>query len=235
MTLYNRVKDDLLSKILDGTYPEGETIPSEIQLAEMYNVSRPTIRQAIQILASEGHVEKRRRRGTVVTRPKIDQSFTMQILSFEDEMRRMGKEPRTNVLVFKREKASEDVSLALQLQKGAAVYKLVRLRYADDIPNVFVESYIPCEAFPQLDDTDFEQVSLYRTMEELGNPVVHAHRHLEVSKAAGPIAALLDVEEGDPLIVFSTVARGEDERPVEYSIATYRGASNSFEFIVDRK
>ena len=82
MTLYDQIKDDLLSKIKDGTYPEGQTIPSELELAEMYGVSRPTIRQALQILVSDGYLEKRRRRGTVVTKPKVSQSFTMSISSF---------------------------------------------------------------------------------------------------------------------------------------------------------
>ena len=87
MTLYDTIKEDLLSKIKDGTYREGETIPSEMELAKEYGVSRPTIRQAVQILASDGYLEKRRRRGTVVTRPKVSQSFTMSISSFEDAMR----------------------------------------------------------------------------------------------------------------------------------------------------
>ena len=90
MTLYDKIRKDLLSKIKDGTYPEGQTIPSELELAQIYGVSRPTVRQAIQLLADEGYLEKRRRRGTVVTRPKVKQSFTMSISSFEDAMRLAG-------------------------------------------------------------------------------------------------------------------------------------------------
>ena len=144
MTLYDQIKDDLLSKIKDGTYPEGQTIPSELELAEMYGVSRPTIRQALQILVSDGYLEKRRRRGTVVTKPKVSQSFTMSISSFEDAMRLAGRLPKTKVLVFKRERANAEVEKRLELTRGQDVFKLVRLRYADDLPNVFVESYIPC-------------------------------------------------------------------------------------------
>ena len=138
MTLYERIREDLLSKIKDGTYPEGQTIPSEIELAQIYGVSRPTVRHALKLLSEAGYLEKRRRRGTVVTQPKVDQSFTMTISSFEDAMRLIGRMPKTNVLAFRSEEASEEVAGALALKKGARVYRLVRLRYADDVPNVFV-------------------------------------------------------------------------------------------------
>lgn len=234
MTLYDQIKDDLLSKIKDGTYPEGQTIPSELELAEMYGVSRPTIRQALQILVSDGYLEKRRRRGTVVTKPKVSQSFTMSISSFEDAMRLAGRLPKTKVLVFKRERANAEVEKRLELTHGQDVFKLVRLRYADDLPNVFVESYIPCTLYPGLDSFDFNGSSLYAAMDTCGNPVMTARRRLEVIKADGAAAALLDVEAGDPLLLFHTVARDANGTAVEYSVATYRGESNSFELSVSR-
>ena len=234
MTLYDQIKDDLLSKIKDGTYPEGQTIPSELELAQMYGVSRPTIRQALQILVSDGYLEKRRRRGTVVTKPKVSQSFTMSISSFEDAMRLAGRLPKTKVLVFKRERANAEVEKRLELTSGQDVFKLVRLRYADDLPNVFVESYIPCTLYPGLDSFDFNESSLYAAMDTCGNPVMTARRRLEVIKADGAAAALLDVEAGDPLLLFHTVARDANGTAVEYSVATYRGESNSFELNVSR-
>ncbi|HJF44813.1 GntR family transcriptional regulator [Thermophilibacter provencensis] len=234
MTLYDQIKDDLLSKIKDGTYPEGQTIPSELELAEMYGVSRPTIRQALQILVSDGYLEKRRRRGTVVTKPKVSQSFTMSISSFEDAMRLAGRLPKTKVLVFKRERANAEVEKHLELTRDQDVFKLVRLRYADNLPNVFVESYIPCTLYPGLDSFDFNESSLYAAMDTCGNPVMTARRRLEVIKADGAAAALLDVEAGDPLLLFHTVARDANGTAVEYSVATYRGESNSFELNVSR-
>lgn len=234
MALYDQIKDDLLSKIKDGTYPEGQTIPSELELAEMYGVSRPTIRQALQILVSDGYLEKRRRRGTVVTKPKVSQSFTMSISSFEDAMRLAGRLPKTKVLMFKRERANAEVEKRLELTRGQDVFKLVRLRCADDLPNVFVESYIPCTLYPGLDSFDFNESSLYAAMDTCGNPVMTARRRLEVIKADGAAAALLDVEAGDPLLLFHTVARDANGTAVEYSVATYRGESNSFELNVSR-
>ena len=234
MTLYDKIREDLLSKIKDGTYPEGQTIPSELELAQIYGVSRPTVRQALQLLADDGYLEKRRRRGTVVTKPKVRQSFTMSISSFEDAMRLAGRLPKTKVLMFKRERANIEVEKRLELASEKDVFKLVRLRYADSLPNVFVESYIPCELYPGLDSFDFNESSLYAAMDACGNPVMTAQRRLEAIKADGAAAALLDVEPGDPLLLFHTVARDAGGTAVEYSVATYRGESNSFELNVSR-
>ena len=63
---YLDIKKDLLDKILSGVYQQGSIIPNEYELAEIYNVSRPTIRKAVQILVDEGYLEKRKKRGTIV-------------------------------------------------------------------------------------------------------------------------------------------------------------------------
>lgn len=232
MTLYTSIKDNLLEKILDGTYPEGKVIPSEVELADIYGVSRSTIRQALQILVSTGYLEKRKRRGTIVTRPKVDQSFAMGLRSFEEDMRLLGRNARTTVLLFRRMSPSEEVARGLELAAGEDVFKLVRLRYVDDQPNVFVESYLPCSAYPDLDRYDFNETRLYDAMERCGRPVATARRHLEVTKADPTTASLLDTEEGDPLFLFHTVARDASGEAIEYSIASYRGESNAFDFSV---
>ena len=67
------VKDDILEKILSGEYEVGEIIPKEVDLAKEYDVSRPTVRQAIQSLVSEGYLERKQRVGTRVVRKKLNQ------------------------------------------------------------------------------------------------------------------------------------------------------------------
>ena len=234
-TLYSAIKDDMLAKIKDGTYKEGEIIPPEIELAKSYGVSRPTIRQALQILANDGYVEKRKRRGTIVTKPKVAQGLTMGVRSFEEDMSREGRTVRSTVIIFKRERASDEVAANLELKPREEVYKLVRLRYVDDKPNVFVESYIPVEPYPDFERYDFTTQRMYSAMTECGHPVTQAHRRLDVIKADAATAALLDVDPGDPLFLFHTVGRESDGHAVEYSIATYRGENNTFEFNVSRE
>lgn len=228
MNLYTRIKDNLLERIKTGVYPINSVLPSEIELAKEYNVSRATIRQAIQMIVSEGYLDRRRRRGTIVVQPKVSQSFAMDILSFNDDIRHMGRTPRTHVLLCKQERARDHIADKLELKKGSNVLKLVRLRYVDDVPNVFVETYLPIETFPGLAEVDFETESFYHQMKQYGSPIKTIIRTFEALKADEALATLLDLAEGDPIIRFETLSRNAEKLPIEYSIASYRGESNSF-------
>ena len=149
---YLDIKKDLLDKILSGVYPQGSIIPNEYELAEIYKVSRPTIRKAVQILVGEGYLEKRKKRGTIVCDPTIRQEFAQVIQTFDQEVKEKGLTPSTKVLTFKKEKAEEEVCQKLNLSETEEVYKLVRLRYIDDQPNVLVTTYVPCRLFEHLSD-----------------------------------------------------------------------------------
>lgn len=242
-TLYASIKDDLLAKIKNGIYAEGETIPSEVDLAKAYGVSRPTIRQALQILVNDGYLDRRKRRGTIVSSSSgleddaetndFDYSQMTGVQSFEDEIRATGKTVRTMAILVKRENADAEVAEGLQVPEGSDVFKLVRLRYVNDVPNVFMENYVPCAMFPNfLDGTDFSETRLYEHMRDLGRPVKRVTRRLEVIKADASTSALLDVPIGDPLFFIRTYGRDASGEIVEFSISSYRGRSNSFEFSV---
>lgn len=241
-TLYSSIRDDLYAKIVDGTYPEGETIPSEMDLAKQYGVSRPTIRQALQILVNEGYLEKRRRRGTIVRKVEETQDepilpsprpATTGVQSFEEELSSSGKMIKTVPILVKTEEASAGIARALEISPGDPVHKLVRLRYVDDSPNVFMENYVPAALYPDFIDTDFSKVGLYQRMSQLGRPVHKVTRRIEVIKADAAISTLLDVPIGDPLFHFHTFGRDSEGTMVEYSVSTYRGRSNAFEFTVE--
>ena len=69
--LYLDVKKDLLDKITSGEYSEGTIIPTEHELSDLYNVSRPTIRKAVQILVDAGYLEKKKNEKNIWTLQKI--------------------------------------------------------------------------------------------------------------------------------------------------------------------
>ena len=207
---YLDIKKDLLDKILSGVYQQGSIIPNEYELAEIYNVSRPTIRKAVQILVDEGYLEKRKKRGTIVCDPTIRQEFAQVIQTFDKEVKEKGLTPSTKVLTFKQEK--------------------VRLRYVDDQPNVLVTTYVPCRLFEHLSEVDFEKESLYQTFHKEGRDIASIQRKLDVILADETCADLLDVKNGDPLFYFHSTGYDESHTAIEYSIAKYRGDRNSFVF-----
>ena len=227
---YLDIKKDLLDKILSGVYQQGSIIPNEYELAEIYNVSRPTIRKAVQILVDEGYLEKRKKRGTIVCDPTIRQEFAQVIQTFNKEVKEKGLTPSTKVLTFKQEKAEEEVRQKLNLKETEKVYKLVRLRYVDDQPNVLVTTYETCRLFYHLSEVDFEKESLYQTFHKEGRDITSIQRKLDVILADETCADLLDVKNGDPLFYFHSTGYDESHTAIEYSIAKYRGDRNSFVF-----
>lgn len=228
--LHKQIQKDLLEKITSGVYKENQTIPTELELADIYKVSRPTVRQAVQSLVNEGYLEKRKKRGTIVKKPKIQQEFTHVIESFDSEMNRKGIVPKTKVLMFSEESANQEVAENLALEEGEKVFKMIRLRYAGEKPIVLVTTYIPSKLFPELETIDFTNQLLYKTFLILGHPVRSVSRKLEVMKADETTSDLLCIEMNDPIFYFHTQGFTDNRVPVEYSISKYRGDINYFIF-----
>ncbi|WP_334323843.1 GntR family transcriptional regulator [Gilliamella apicola] len=224
------IQQDLLKKIQSGVYPQGQLIPKECELTEIYQVSRPTVRQAIQQLVNDGYLERRKRRGTIVKQQKISQEFTHIIESYDSEMNRKGLHPKTKVLTFKLDKANADIANNLQINENEDVYKLVRLRYAESKPVVLVTTYLPAKLLPNFINNDFTQEKLYSVLQKMDFPILQIRRKLEVLKADETTGDLLDIEASDPIFYFHSIAFTHDRIPIEYSISKYRGDINSFVF-----
>lgn len=228
--LYKMIHDDLRELVDNQTYHDGETIPSEEELAAAYGVSRPTVRRAVQMLMDEGVLEKGGRRGVCVRARKIDQRFAVTLRSFDEEIHEHGLIPKTKVILARKTLATVNIANSLGIREGDAAFRLVRLRYANDTPNVLVESLIPYNRYPGIDNVDFSTASLYAFFDDKGNPPMVAKRRLELMQADSSLAALLDVKQGDPLFRFTTTTLDACDRIIEYSIAEYRSDTNAFEF-----
>lgn len=231
---YLEIQNLLLQRIKNGDYQEGQLIPKEIDLAEQLNVSRPTVRHAIRNLVQGGYLERRKKRGTIVTQTKIKQQFTHVIESYNTEIQNNGLVAKTQVLNFSTEKASDEVAEALTIKPNTEVYKLVRLRSADNKPVVFVITYLPITQLPDLQKIDFTHHSLYSELAKAGLEITHVSRKIEVHPATEEEAQLLETDIKAPIFYFHTIGFTKDHRALEYSIASYRGDLNYFMVEIDK-
>ena len=231
---YLEIENLLLQRIKNGDYQEGQLMPKEVDLAEQLNVSRPTVRHAIRNLVQAGYLERRKKRGTIVTQTKIKQQFTHVIESYNTEIQNNGLIAKTQVLNFSTEKASDEVAEALTIKPNTEVYKLVRLRSADNKPVVFVVTYLPIAQLPDLQKIDFTHHSLYSELAKAGLEITHVSRKIEVHPATEEEAQLLETDIKAPIFYFHTIGFTKDHRALEYSIASYRGDLNYFMVEIDK-
>jgi len=158
--LYYQLTEELRKNIENGEWPPNSLIPSETELCEKYKVSRGTVRQALSQLVQEGLLYRKQGKGTFVAEPKITQQLN-RFYSFAQDMREKGLRPSS--LLLQKEKILPDsyIKNILGLKEEEMVYKIMRLRLADEEPLILETSYLVEELFPDLDKEDVEKVSLY--------------------------------------------------------------------------
>lgn len=229
--MHEQIRKDLLKKIQSGEYPQHSLLPREVELIDIYGVSRPTVRQAIQSLVADGYLERKKRKGTIVRQSKIENEFVKAIESYDIEMSRKGLDLVTKVLTFKVEGASSEIASLLNVAEGTEVYRLIRLRYVEHKPNVLETTYLIKSLLP--DDFlnyDFNTKALYSALKEVGMPVCEVKRKMEVLKADATISDLFGIDEGEPIFFFKTLGLNRNGVCFEYSTSKYRGDLNSFSF-----
>src|ERR1700723_154325 len=127
--LYSRVETVLASEIVDGARRAGAPLPIEDSLIARFEVSRITVRRAIQNLVSRGLVEIRRGKGTFVAAPKITQELT-ELSGFVEDMHAIGRKPTARVMSKEVVTADSTVARHLALTKGERGVRIRRGRLA---------------------------------------------------------------------------------------------------------
>lgn len=224
--LYFQLKKAILTLFEKGYYKPGDKLPTEAEFCELLEISRPTVRQAFSELIHEGYITRQKAKGTFVSAPKIEGNFFMKLSSYDEEMKSLGLTPSTKVLL----KETIDTPSACQaLWESETSLHLKRLRYADDKEMVLVETYVPKERFPHIEDYDFETSSLYQIMEEkYACSIAYVDRVVEARIADEEVCRLLHMEEQPIILYVKTKAYTADDICVEYSIACYHGERNTF-------
>lgn len=226
--MYYQLKEFIIDEIQRGNLMPGDSIPTEIELSQMFRISRTTVRQAVIELVRDGYLYRVKGKGTFVAKPKIMQDFMRKLETFADQMKRLGMTPKTKVLECKMVRASEKVADALEVAKGENVIKLVRLRFANDEPIVLVDSYLPSSCACVLDH-DMEKESLYDVLsKDVETKVCRVIRQIEATTAGQLESDLMNIKRGYPIQLTTTIAYNQNGRPMEYSIARYRGDKNKF-------
>jgi len=158
--LYYQLTEKLRKNIESGEWTPHSLIPSETELCEKYGVSRGTVRQALSQLVQEGLLYRKQGKGTFVAEPKITQQLN-RFYSFAQDMRERGLKPSSKLLQNEKILPDSYIKNVLGLKENEMVYKIMRLRLANQEPLILETSYLVEELFPDLDREDIEKVPLY--------------------------------------------------------------------------
>jgi GntR family transcriptional regulator len=228
--LYYQLKKQILALIEKTAIQEGDMLPPENELCEVLNISRPTIRQALSELVNEGFLNRYKGKGTFVSNPKVEERFLSKLETFNQEMRSKGLVPQTRVIKLEKLTGPHEANEKLRLPLDAPLIYLSRLRLADGVPLVYVETFLPHEQYQKLMEVDFTVNSLYQSLERIYHVRVNrVRREIEAINARRREAELLQITQNKALILVRTLASSDDApMPVEFSIARYRGDRNKF-------
>lgn len=229
--LYFQLKSILLNDIKEGNFTEGDAIPTEIELVNYYQISRSTVRQAISELVQEGWLVRKASKGTFVTRAKETPSYIRSFEPFHQQVTRLGKTPRTELIDLSVITPTEDIAQKLNLQPDQKVISMFRRRFADDIPMVTFLNYIPYDLCSFILSYDFRVHSLYKLfMDHPETRIKNTRTIVSALNATAEDIKLLNVKATTPMLCFNNISTTESGIIIDYAFAHYRGDLNKFEF-----
>ena len=234
LPFYYQLKQILLTDLRERALAPGARLPGDHVLCAAYDVSRTVVRQALAELETEGVIERVKGRGTFVAQQKTSEHLVQSLTGLYEDVAARGAHLRSEVRRLEVVPADEQIATQLQLQLGAPVLVLERLRFVDAEPWVLVTTYLPYDIAPGLLDDDLTDQSLYALLEtRYGVRLTHGRRGVEAAVASAALAKPLAVLPGDPLLVLRSTSYAGD-RPVEVFVAYHRGDRSRFEVTLDR-
>lgn len=221
--LYARVEAVLAEAIATGEMTPGSQLPAEEGLIARFQVSRTTVRKAIQNLAERGLVEIRRGKGTFVAQPRVVQELT-ELTGFVEDMQALGRVPSARLLDTEIVAADEAVARQLAVAPGTQVMRIRRVRLADGVAMSLDETYLPREIGERVVTHDLEAEPIFALLEQKYDlPLVEAEYRLEAAIATPEVARALEVPPGSPVFLIERTSYCAGPRPIDYEKLYYRG------------
>lgn len=220
--LYHQIYVLLREKIVSGAYGDGERVPSEHELEKIFSVSRITAKRALDELAAEGLVSRRRGTGTVVTFQPPTSSTTGEAVGLIENLLAMALETDVDILGFDYVSAPPRVAIALELEPGATVQETIRTRKKDGEVFSYSITHIPEDIGRLFKQSDIASHPILTLLERTGHSIKRAQQMITATLADNIIGPALGVKVGSPLLKVTRAMYDADDRPVEVIVLHYR-------------
>jgi GntR family transcriptional regulator len=234
LPIYYQIKERIKGWIINKEFNPGGKIPSENELAEIFNVSRLTVRQAISQLTQEGFLRKKRGEGTFVTdNENLIDSFSLEFSGFMNDLffyqisRIQIKTAEINQVA-----PSKVIREKLELDtKEKEIVQIKRVRYLRDRLFTYTINYLPLEIGSRIHEKDLYKKPLLQILEQdLNIRFTEAVQTVEASFADQEVAEKLRISSGLPILFVERIMYGQKHKPIEVFQSFYRG--DLYKFIV---
>lgn len=229
--LYYSLVEHIVRMIEEEEVEPGSIIMSEREMMEKFNLSRTTVRKAVDVLVNDGYLYRVQGKGTFVQNKKLEQGL-IKLTSCTEDLKNKGLNPSTELLCKEVVVPKKGVSSHLALGENEKVLMMERIVFGDGIPINVTKSHFVYKYVPGIEKHDFKKESLYKIVEDLyGIKITHAVRTIEAVLANTKDAELLRINPGSPILLFNGVVYGiinGKEVPVEYFKSRYRCDKSKF-------
>ena len=228
--LYAQLANLIRSDITMGRLKKGDTLPTEKELEDSYQVSRITVRGALSILVKEGLIYRKKGRGTIVKQDKLTRQAP-GLLGIHEEIRVSGSIPMTKLIAFEIEDDPlTEIKHSLGLHKEEKAVKIERVIYADSEILGTTTAHIPLRIWQKLGITykRLGNKSLYRLLGQNGFKLHEAEETIEVIRADRKTAEQLEVSRGFPLFYLKRVVYTKEGIPIECGLNIFRADKYKF-------
>lgn len=227
---YVKIKDSIVEQIESGLLSPRQKLPAERKLAESFDTTRVTLREALSLLEAEGRIYREDRRGWFISPEPLKYDPT-QTLNFTNMALAQNRSPQTELIAAKGILANKQAASLLGLQPFSDVYKVDRVRYLEDRPVVFVTNYIRPELLPNLLDFDLSKslTDIYR--DHFGMVYQKIRYRISTSSLLGDTAQALRATSGTPAMVVERINYNQHGELIDCDIEYWRHDAISIESI----
>jgi GntR family transcriptional regulator len=191
---------EILLRRLERDLQPGQQFPTEQALCAEFGVSRETVREALRALEEDGLISRHPGRGSFVLRPRrrrADRRLTGMVEDFSE----LRLDTKANVLQAAPIAATAELTEAMGVPADAPLYRISRLRTFEGQPLAFHDAYLDRELGPKIAALDLQRTSILHELQTtLGMRCREAYQRIEAIAADTPLARLLDVMLGAPLL-----------------------------------
>ena len=230
MLKYEKIAFDIKEDILSEKYKPNEQLPFEKELCEKYNVSKMTVKKALDLLVNDGLIIKRRGSGTFVkdiTEKEIQRIIEKKQFSGLTTTS-IGHKVTSKVLEFKIINATKEIADILKIEEDEFIYFVHRVRYVDDKAVVIEKTYIPLNLIPGMKLADVKKSIYGYIKDKLGLNIQSAHSTVRAMKSDELDRKYLNLEKDEPILEVERVEYLDNGKIFEYSFSRHR--YDKFEF-----